>query len=321
MISSISTLGLKPENIIPEKFKTNVDINTEISIYFNSELDTSTIIGNIYILEDKNFEYTNGPVDLNYYDVIDGNLTYKDKSIIFTPKNQLNINSRYIIYIPKEGIRDIFGNVTLIDFISYFSTESFQAYAKCEILYPINNTTISSLEKISITDLNSPKYLVQISKIKTFDNLVLEETVDTPIVEKRYNIGDGLYFIRAKAINGEFGETNVFTIKSHENTIPTDQDLDEDYIWEEYVEEPEALIETFPVNDSIGINEKTNVLYMKFNGIIDIDDIDFYESYLIGEPNDNDDNISSHDEVDGSYTVIHDEEKYETYIFFIPNTL
>lgn len=321
MISSISTLGLKPENIIPEKFKTNVDINTEISIYFNSELDTSTIIGNIYILEDKNFEYTNGPVDLNCYDVIDGNLTYKDKSIIFTPKNQLNINSRYIIYIPKEGIRDIFGNVTLIDFISYFSTESFQSYAKCEILYPINNTTISSLEKISITDLNSPKYLVQISKIKTFDNLVLEETVDTPIVEKKYNIGDGLYFIRAKAINGEFGETNVFTIKSHENTIPTDQDLDEDYIWEEYVEEPEALIETFPVNDSIGINEKTNVLYMKFNGIIDIDDIDFYESYLIGEPNDNDDNISSHDEVDGSYTVIHDEEKYETYIFFIPNTL
>lgn len=321
MISSISTLGLKPESIIPEKFKTNVDINTEISIYFNSELDTSTIIGNIYVLEDKKFNYTSGDIKLEDYNIVDGNLTYKDKSIIFTPRNQLNVNSRYIIYIPKDGIRDILGNVTIVNFISYFSTESFQAYAKCEILYPVNNITITSLDKISISDLDSPKYLVQISKIKTFDNLVHEEIVDTATIEKKYNIGDGLYFIRAKAINGEFGDPSVFTIKSHENTIPTDQDLDEDFIWEEYVEEPKTFLEAFPANDSIGINEKTNVLYMKFNGIIDIDDIDFHESYLIGKHSDEDDSASSHDEVDGVYTVVHDEEKYETYVFFIPNSL
>lgn len=321
MISSISTLGLKPESFSPEKFKTNVDINTQISINFNSELDTSTIISNIYILEDKDFKYNDGDIDLNLFNKIDGNLTYKDKTIIFTPKNQLNINSRYIVYIPKDGIRDILGNVTLIDFVSYFSTDNFQSYGKCEVLYPINNTILHSLNRVSISDLDSLKYVVQISKIKTFDNLVYEEIFDMPIVEKHIDIGDGLYFIRAKALNGIFGETSVFTLKSHENTIPTDQDLDEDFVWEEYVKEPESLIEIYPSNDSIEVNEKTNVLFMKFNGIVDIKDIDFHESFLNGEPNDDDDNITAHENVDGSYTVVQDEEKLETYVFFIPKTL
>lgn len=321
MMTSISTLGLKPESIFPEKFKTNVSINSEISVYFNSELDASTIVGGFYILEDKEFKYADGSVNLEEYKVVEGNLIYKDKTIIFTPIDQLNIDSRYLIYMPKECIRDILGNVILIDIVSHFTTEGIKTNAKCDILYPINNTTLTSLDKIAVSDVDSEKYLIQISKVKTFDNLVHEEIVDKTVVEKNYNLGDGMYFIRAKAINSDFGDISLVTIKTHENTIPTDQDLDEDYIWQEYEEESGTFIESFPLDKSININEKTNVLYMKFKGIVELDDIDFYESYLVGESNDNDSNIISHEQVDGTFSVVHDEEKLETYVVFIPNLL
>ena len=58
MINSINTLGLKPESIFPEKYKSNVSINAEVSIYFNSNLDASSIIGNLYILEDSKLKYS-----------------------------------------------------------------------------------------------------------------------------------------------------------------------------------------------------------------------------------------------------------------------
>ena len=323
MINSINTLGLKPESIFPEKYKSNVSINAEVSIYFNSNLDASSIIGNLYILEDSKLKYSDdiSNFKLEDYKIVDGNLTYKDKTIIFTPREQLNMDARYIIYMPSNGIRDVIGNLIQVDFISYFTTEGVKSVRKCDVVYPVSNSILTSLDKIVVSDVDSEKYLLQISKVKTFDNLIHEEIVDSTTISKNFNLGDGLYFIRAKAINGDFGEISVLTIKTHENTIPTDQDLDEDYIWQEYEEEEHSIIETFPLNNAIGINEKTNILYMKLKGIVELEDIDFYESFLVGESNDDDINITSHEQVDGSFTVVHDEEKLETYVIFTPISL
>ena len=60
---------------------------------------------------------------------------------------------------------------------------------------------------------------------------------------------------------------------------------------------------------------------MEFKGIVELEDIDFYESFLVGESNDDDINIASHEQVDGSFTVVHDEEKLKTYVVFTPNSL
>ena len=60
---------------------------------------------------------------------------------------------------------------------------------------------------------------------------------------------------------------------------------------------------------------------MKLKGIVELEDIDFYESFLVGESNDDDVNITSHEQVDGSFSVVHDEEKLETYVIFTPISL
>lgn len=323
MVNSVNVLGLRVESISPLKSKTGVDLNSDIKLEFNSDLDTSSIISNIFILEDNRSLYNAlNEIDVDDYKKVDGTLTYKNKIVTFTPKSQLNIDTKYIIYIPKNNIVDILGNIMLTDFISTFSTEPHQTFKRCNIIYPVNNTILKSLDKIEVENLGSERYLIQISKIKTFDNVVLEEIIDSNIIERDFNLGDGLYFLRAKTIDGKFGDDTVLTIKTHKNTVPTDQDIDDNYIWEEYGEEG-LILETYPLNDTENISEKTNVIYMKVDGIVDINDIDFYESFIDGTYNDDDDSTSkkSHNEVDGSYTIVQDNEKLETYIFFTPVSL
>lgn len=322
MINTLNTLGLQVINVEPGRFTTDADTNTNISVYFNSDLDVVSIMDNFIVLKDKELKYNGGEINISEFETINGNVTYKDKTIFFTPFNQLESDCRYIVYIFKNGIVDVLGRSMLIDYISYFSTEPFSAIGGCNITVPENNKTLSALDNIVLSKLDTEKYLIQISKIKTFDNLVIEKVIDTNLLEEDLKLGDGLYYIRAKALNGTFGDSCVVTIKTHSNTIPTDQDLDESYIWQPYDEDKHSLKESFPSNESFNVNEKTNVIFLKFDGIVDINDIDFYESYMIGESNDEDDqNISSHGDVDGIYTVVYDEEKVETYIFFTPNSL
>lgn len=322
MINTLNTLGLGVENVNPGNFKTNINTNTDISVLFNSDLNIVSIIDNFIVLKDSSFKYDSGEIKVSDFETVEGNITYKDKTVFFTPFNQLDSNCRYIIYIAKNGIIDVLGNTMLVDYISYFSTEAYASLGDCKVVYPENNKTLSILDRISLSELNTEKYLIQISKIKTFDNLVVERIINTNLLEEDLKLGDGLYYIRAKALNGVFGDSCVVTIRTHSNTIPTDQDLDESYIWQEYEDNKCSLKETFPIDLAFNINEKTNVIYMKFDGIIDIDNIDFHEGYFIGESNDDDDDdVSSHGDVDGTYTVVHDEEKVETYIFFTPNSL
>lgn len=319
MINTINTLGLRVENVNPEKFKTKVNVNSDISVSFNSDLDSSSIFDNFKILKESAVKYDDGEINLSDFDAVAGNITYKDKVVVFTPFLPLSINCKYIIYISANGIRDILGNTMLVDYISYFSTASYSELGICEILEPEKNKILYSLDKISLSKLDSDKYLIQISKTKTFDNLVLEKVIYTNLLEEDLKLGDGLYYIRAKAMNGEFGESCVITIKTHTNTVPTDQDLDEEYIWQEYQNDELKLLENFPTG--IDINQKTNILYMKFNKILGIDSIDFFESFITGETNDEDISETDNGELDGSYITVSDDEKSETYVFFVPNSL
>lgn len=321
MVNSINTLGLRVETVVPSSYDSNVDINTQIILIFNSDLDTGSIVGNFVVLKDKDGIYNGEDIQIDNYEIVKGTVTYKNKSIIFTPSNQLDKYCRYIIYVKKNTIKDIHGKVLLQDFISNFDTEIIETVKKTSIIEPLNNSILSSLDSVTIEDVESERYLLQISKQQTFENIVLDTIVSTNVINKEFNLGDGLYYIRAKAMNGNFGDFNVFTIKTHKNTAPTDQDLDEDYIYEPVEIDEIESIGNYP--EGINVNEKTNLIYVKFKGLIDIDDIDFYESNLFGELSDSEDfgTISEHGEVDGSYSIVHDEEANETYVFFIPNSI
>lgn len=322
MINSIETIGLRVESVTPSSYSTEVNINSKIELGFNSELNTDSIFGNFAVLLDKHRTYEPGkPVNINDYDIVEGTLTYKDKSIFFTPNNQLYEKARYIIYVKGSTIRDIVGRAMLIDYISYFDTEGAGTLLPCEVVNPANNSIISSLDKVELQNLMADKYILQISKVKTFEVVVYDNVENTSLIEKDFKLGDGLYYIRAKAVNGDFGETSVFTIRSHKNTAPTDDDLDEDFIYEPYVEELISLQECVP--SGINISEKSNVIYMKFKGEVTPEMIDMFEVQMYGELSDDDDygNISEHGELDGSYSIVYDDKNDETYIFFIPKSM
>lgn len=323
-----NALGLRVESSIPGKFATGISISSELNISFNSELNTRTIPNNVLILKDTRNQYVdNMEINVNNYEIVEGAITYRDKSIFFTSTNQLDKNSRYIIYVRKESVSDILGNLMLTDYIASFTTETYDTFTPCDILEPLHNSIISSLDKILIEDVDSYRYIYQISKQPTFENVILEEISDSNEIVKSFNIGDGLYYLRAKAENGErFGEAIIFSIKSYSGTTTTDQDIDDAYIYEPFEDESLEIISSYPDFKSTNVNVKTNIMYMKFNKLIPLGDIDFYEAEIIGAFSDSDDlfnneSAKEHGELDGSFNVIYDEENVETYIFFTPEIM
>lgn len=320
MINSIETIGLRVEGMAPAAYSTGVDVNQHIEIEFNSELDVKTISGNVYVLKDTDRRMFGRPSDLNItdFDVVKGSLTYsKERTVIFTPVGQLERSTRYIVYIPSNSLRDIRGRDSITSYIAFFDTDGYAAYPPCGIVYPKNNEVIHELSKIELDNLGAERYVIQISKNKTFENGLYDKVVDLNTVEDDFNLGEGSYYLRARATNGVFGETSFFTIRTIPNTLVSDED--EVYMYqpiedeEEYVE----LDSVFP--EGVNVHEMTNVAFMKFNGIIPIEEIDFYESGLFHKTIDSDE--FSEDSVDGTFSVLHDDETNLTYVAFIPEVI
>lgn len=316
MINTIETIGLRVDYMSPKTYSTDVDVNSIIEVKFNSELDTKSIVGNFIVLRDTNRKLFGKPTEINVeeFEQVKGSLSYKDRSIIFKPIGQLESSSRYIIYVRKDGLKDFKGRVLIQNEILYFDTTGYSSYIPCNILLPINNSTIHKIDVISLDDINAEKYIVQISKNKDFENAVYDEVVDGPIVSN-ISLGDGSYYIRAKATNGVFGETSFFTIKSLSETLVSDED--ESFTYSPIDDCEVELIEQFP--QGINVHEMTNLTYMKFDGIISLDEIDFYESGLFESSltDENKDPI----EVEGAFVVSYDEINNLTYVAFIPDEL
>lgn len=328
MIQS-NTLGLRVETVNPGMYATNVRVDSVIEVKFNSELNLDLVPDNFLILKDTNRKYIrDNNLIVEDYEILEGLVTYKDKTIFFKPANQLDEKTRYIIYVKKK-VADILGNCMVLDYISYFDTEEIRSIERPNIIEPANNSILQSLDKVVISEVDTYRYVVQISKQPTFEIVVYEQIVDGANLEREFNLGDGLYYIRARAENGEYGDATVFSIKTHRSTTPTEEDFDEDFIYEPYDEKILELIETLPALKEIQVNPKTNLMYMKFNQIIPAEEIDFYEAIVYGNYTDEDDqfdedlesNSTLHGDVQGSFCIVYDDENEETYIFFLPESL
>lgn len=103
MISSLETLGLRVESIYPKVFSKSVNTNSSITVTFNSELNTDTIIRSVLLLEDKKKSYIKGnKIIADDYKIINTTITYKNKQVIIWP-SQLEADCRYIIFINKDN--------------------------------------------------------------------------------------------------------------------------------------------------------------------------------------------------------------------------
>lgn len=323
-MANLSSLGLRVEKIVPEAHTTNADVNSDIKIYFNLELSANNIIGNVSILKDTNLTFYEG-FDKSKCTKVEGTFTYKDMCIIFIPSSQLEAQCRYVVSVDKN-ITDAHGNNMLSSYAKPFDTEGVATLKPCSIINPVDNSVVKDIAFIELEDLKSEKYLIQVSKQKTFEINVIDKFTETNVLEN-LSLADGLYYIRAKAANGLFGDVSVVTVRREGLTAPTEEDLDEDYVFlptdaEEGIDVID-LVEQFPECGSINTSNKLNALYWKFSGKVEEGDIDIYETGVYGVLSSDDDTdlIQEHGYLKTTCSVIYDEEEDITYVILIPEIL
>ncbi|MBI5416403.1 Ig-like domain-containing protein [Candidatus Poribacteria bacterium] len=158
----------------------NVPINTIIAATFSKKLDTTTINTRTFHL--------NGDIT--------GVITYNEKTVSFTPLNNLAINTQYTATITTE-IKDLEGKTIAAEYTWKFTTgtriDTLQPVV--DLVYPRNNTanvpietTISAVfsKEMNITTINSSTFFLSggISGTISYDSLT---AIFTPMNNLEYN--------------------------------------------------------------------------------------------------------------------------------------
>lgn len=278
----IDNYFLSVSKIVPGNHSTRVNVNSNIEIHFNLELNTDSALSNIYVLKDKDRILLQDKIVVEREKIVQGSFSYKDKVMYFKPQSQLEEDCRYIIFVEKD-IVDISNRCMAENFVGAFETENYGSLKPCKVIYPKDNSLIKELKTIEVEELNTSKYVVQISKSKEFERIYKEYVKEKPLFEID-NLPSGTFFLRAKGIDGDFGETIFFTIKAFENTLICNDDPTDDlfYEFEEIESDNVALVKTVPDNNSINISPFTNLFYFEVDGLIEYSSIDIY-SIMIEE--------------------------------------
>lgn len=322
------TLGLSVISTIPEAHQTNVNVNKPIEIRFSGDINKSTLNNSIIILEDYNGVYDGitSLKSIDKFNIVKGTLTYADRVIKFTPKESLNIDTRYIVVL-NNTIADITGNRLLNKYIFAFNTEITKSYPKCEIVSPSFGTISAVIPEIQWKSQNAPSYIMQISKSNKFEVLLYEtfivndeEDIISFIPDMPYK--EGIYYVRVKSEGGEWSEPNQFFIKEVTDAVIAQDDQSEEMYLADFladIEDELEILEIFPTDGSLNNSLKTNIFYIKINGEINEEQLDLNDFIVTGSAFDEEDDISyEHEEVDGSWTIIYDSVYNCTYVIFTP---
>jgi hypothetical protein len=325
------TLGLRVLSVSPSHLDSNVNVNSSIDVTFTSDINPSTLAKNIVVFEDYNKVYkdVNSLKDYSKYSVVKGTISYNDKVLTYTPSKPFNTDSCYIMVL-NDKITDITGNQLTQKCISVFYTEKVASYGRCEITSPKYGNITSSIPVFSWKNQKSASYIFQISKNNSFETLVLNEVIpgneyeEEISYEPSFNAKEGMYFIRVKSENGEWSDTHQIFIKPITDAVISEEDTSELQTFEDFFDnliEPVVILEQFPSPNSINNSLKTNIIYIKIKGKLDESRIDLNECYIYAESLDENHEEYTHNEINGSWSVIYDSYYDATYIIFTPNPL
>lgn len=187
------TYTLSIQSTFPTIGSVDVPQNTTIAVAFNRDLAPSSVTGNFLVAKIENEVVTN----------ILGTVNYSNKKAEFAPNVSLDPNTTYRVTIVGDtngtdgittGIRDIFGNGMLGNYMFTFTTTSAPVMETPVILTPTSNTTIKELPNISWNEVDRAlNYEVQLSvtsdfSVDTWENTTTETSVtpDTVLVEGPY---------------------------------------------------------------------------------------------------------------------------------------
>ena len=327
------TIGLRVLSISPSHLESNINVNSSIDVTFTSDINPSTLTKNIVVFEDYNKVYKSidDLKDYSQYTVVKGSVTYKDKVLTYTPEKPFNVNSSYILMI-NDKIFDITGNQLVQKYVNVFYTEQVASYPRCEITSPKYGMITSEIPKFTWINQKSPSYVFQISKIKTFETLILDTVIPGNEYEEEINytpklnaiLPEGMYFIRVKSENGEWSDIHQIFIKPITDAVIAQEDTPEMIAFEDFFEnlvEPIVILERFPEPDSVNNSLKTNIIYIKIKGRLDESRIHLEDCYIYGESLDEEHEEYSHTDIKGTWSIVYDSYYDVTYIIFTPEVM
>lgn len=332
MVNNIETLGLIINTISPNNNSININVNAQIEIEFNSDIDTSSVIGNITIFRDKNLSFSSdSPIESLFknenYEITPGNISYENRKLKFVPRVPMIENSRYIIVI-NSNVSDIRSKSLNKTHIYNFFTESQASLSSPIIITPEFGVVVCDVPEIKWEPQNTDAYIFQISKQKTFEVVSYEKIIKSEkngppsnkIKLSHIIFEDGLYYLRVKSINGAWSEERQFFIKrsKKEQAVVSKEDISEDIIFDEEFEEELVVLDFFPKEEDISVSEKINIIYVKIQGEVKIDDINLDETYIVGElfeEEDIDEGIP-HGFVESKFNVVYDSQNDESFVIF-----
>jgi hypothetical protein len=323
------TLGLRVVTTKPEAHMANVNVNSKIEITFSSDVNPATLQKSIIVFEDYKNVYTGvtSLKDSNNFNTVKGTVTYADRILVFTPQQQLNVNTRYIVML-NNSIKDIVGNMMLSKFVFAFSTELVKSYGKSEFVAPDFGSICETIPEISWKNQQSESYIFQMSKMNTFETLLHENFVvgsttgATISYTPNVQLAEGIYYARVKSEGGEWSNPLQFFFKEITDAVVAQEDASESIYLEDFLndlEEPLEVLEFFPSQNSLNISLKTNIIYIKIKGKVDAKSFNINNCLVFGSPFDEEDDIGySHGTVDGTWNVVYDKLLDLTYIIFEP---
>ena len=331
MNNTNETIGLRVLDVSPRHQSNNVNVHTNISITFSADIDPSSFFKNIVVLEDHNHIYknVNSLKDYSQYSVVKGSISYKDKVLTFTPEEPFHTDTCYVMML-NGGITDITGNKMTKKHVSCFYTESVASFPRCEITSPKYGSIVHEIPEFVWKNQCSESYIFQVSKTNTFELLLCDEVIPGNKIEELikykpvFNAEEGMYHIRVKSENGEWSDVHQIFIKEITDAVVASQDTSEIMRLDEFLEdleEPIEILEYFPPQDSVNINLKTNIVYIKIKGKVDEDRLKLDDCYVYGESFDEEHEEYAHETVDGKWTVVYDAYFDVTYVIFTPVNL
>lgn len=294
-------MEFKISNYSPNKYSVNNSSFVDIFVEFTTSLNKSTIgksFGLYKCLEDR---IEKQKIDISI-----------DDRKVFIGHGQLDNDCRYVLKINNEHLLDIQGKKLIAPFQLIFNTKLENEDSHVDILCPVDNSVIDEFNSIELSDVGANKYLVQISREKTFEVCVLEQIEDTNVITPNKKLQDGVYFIRAKSMNGDFNTISSFAIRSYSNTPVSDEDIDVDYFDYGEVEDEEIHIESSVPEKTFNISRKNKLFVNVYNQKIPHECIS--PGILSGELSDryDDDILQAHGEVNQRTFIVDDNDK--TYV-------
>lgn len=331
MNNTNETIGLRVLEVSPSHHSTNVNVNGSIDITFSADINPATFVKNVVVLEDFNkiYKNINSLKDYSQYSVVKGSISYKDKVLTYTPNEPFHTDTCYVVML-SDGITDITGNKMIKKHVSCFYTESVASFPRCEITSPKYGSIVSAIPEFVWKNQCSESYIFQVSKSNSFELLLCEDIIPGNKLEDvikytpKFNAAEGMYHVRVKSENGEWSDVHQFFVKAITDAVVAEQDTPDMMYLDEFLdglEEPIEILEYFPPDDSVNINLKTNIIYIKIKGKVEENRLKLDDCYVYGESFDEEHEEYAHETVDGKWTVVYDSYYDVTYVIFTPVNL